>query len=262
VAYLKARAGEEPSASLRAFVEAENASQNERFGNFKTEATGRTDELFQLDQKMNKRVGQIRSDLSKFQTYCGDFSKAQVAELLSLENPDELKNDNEGQGEECEADILRLEPGEAGALAAEQQTESQPAEVSRDQAATAGTQENELTKARLVSFKQLYDFNNLCLNRSFLRKRTSKSELNIEILQAQVKALQKWRVDIEARMKQQFIEVDEHFKADDSEFEEYKKRVSRLFDEKQNHLVQHDAEVKLINNTLQTNKEDREELHR
>ena len=63
-------------------------------------------------------------------------------------------------------------------------------------------------------------------------------------------------------MKQQFIEVDEHFTRDDTAFEEYKKRVSRLFDEKQNHLLQHDAEVKLIHNTLQANKEDREELHR
>ena len=30
----------------------------------------------------------------------------------------------------------------------------------------------ELTETRMLSFQQLYDFNNLCLNKSFLRKRT------------------------------------------------------------------------------------------
>jgi hypothetical protein len=38
------------------------------------------------------------------------------------------------------------------------------------------TEENELTKARLVTFKQLYDFNNFVLNKSYLRKRTSRNE--------------------------------------------------------------------------------------
>ena len=33
-------------------------------------------------------------------------------------------------------------------------------------------------------------------------------------------------------MKQQFADVDEHFKRDDEAFEEYKRKVSRLFDEK------------------------------
>lgn len=31
--------------------------------------------------------------------------------------------------------------------------------------------ENNLKKARLVTFEQLYDFNNLFLNKSFLKKR-------------------------------------------------------------------------------------------
>ena len=42
--------------------------------------------------------------------------------------------------------------------------------------------ENELTKARLVTFKQLYDFNNMFLNKSYLRKRTKYSEDHISKL--------------------------------------------------------------------------------
>ena len=85
--------------------------------------------------------------------------------------------------------------------------------------------ENELTKARLVSFKQLYDFNNLCLNKSFLRKRTKQSEDHISVLQDEVKELQRWRADLEDRMKKQFEAVDEHFAADDREFDDYKKKI-------------------------------------
>ena len=36
--------------------------------------------------------------------------------------------------------------------------------------------ENNLTKARMLSFEQLYEFNNLFLNKSFLRKRTRAAE--------------------------------------------------------------------------------------
>ncbi len=86
-----------------------------------------------------------------------------------------------------------------------------------------------MTKARLMSFTQLYDFNNLGLNRSFLRKRTKKSENHIEVLQNEVKELQTWREDIEKRMKKQFEVVDEHFAADDKEFDEYKKKIVKQF---------------------------------
>ena len=39
--------------------------------------------------------------------------------------------------------------------------------------------ENNLTKARMLSFQQLYEFNNLFLNKSFLRKRTRAAEEDI-----------------------------------------------------------------------------------
>ena len=46
--------------------------------------------------------------------------------------------------------------------------------------------ENELTKARLVTFKQLYDFNNMVLNKSYLRKRTAKTEDHVSKLQKEM----------------------------------------------------------------------------
>ena len=107
---------------------------------------------------------------------------------------------------------------------------SQAESAHQEYAPIPNNKENELTKARLVSFTQLYDFNNLCLNKSFLRKRTKHSEDHIAVLQNEVKDLQEWRTDIEKRMKKQFEEVDEHFASDDVEFDEYKKRIVKQFD--------------------------------
>jgi len=42
--------------------------------------------------------------------------------------------------------------------------------------------EYNLTKARLITFEQLYEFNNLFLNKSFLRKRTRAAEQDIYTL--------------------------------------------------------------------------------
>ena len=41
--------------------------------------------------------------------------------------------------------------------------------------------ENPLTKARTHSFKQLYDFTNLILNKSFLRKRVYALEQDVSV---------------------------------------------------------------------------------
>ena len=51
-----------------------------------------------------------------------------------------------------------------------------------------------------MTFKQLYDFYNLCNNKSFLRKRTRDAEEDIYNLQGRVKELETWRGDIEIRM--------------------------------------------------------------
>ena len=74
----------------------------------------------------------------------------------------------------------------------------------------------------MFTFKQLYQLNNLCLNKSFLRKRTKVSENNISVLQSEVIELQNWRKDIEQRMDDRFKSVDDHFDQNLKEFNEYK----------------------------------------
>jgi hypothetical protein len=56
--------------------------------------------------------------------------------------------------------------------------------------------ENPLTKTRTFSFKQLYDFNNLYLNKSFLRKRVRSSEEDIHKNQKDIEALFKWKEEL------------------------------------------------------------------
>lgn len=53
--------------------------------------------------------------------------------------------------------------------------------------------ENNLTKARTFSFEQLYEFNNLFLNKSFLRKRVRASEVDIDKNQTDIAELFKWK---------------------------------------------------------------------
>ena len=56
--------------------------------------------------------------------------------------------------------------------------------------------ENALTKARTFSFEQLYDFNNLFLNKSFLRKRVRSSEEDIFKAQNNIKNLFEWKKEL------------------------------------------------------------------
>lgn len=49
--------------------------------------------------------------------------------------------------------------------------------------------ENPLTKSRALSFEQLYDFNNIFLNKSFLRKRVTSTEEDVCLNQKQIKEL-------------------------------------------------------------------------
>jgi hypothetical protein len=74
----------------------------------------------------------------------------------------------------------------------------------------------------MFTFKQLYQLNNLCLNKSFLRKRTKVSEDNISVLQSEVIELQNWRKDIEERMDNRFKAVDDHFGVNLIEYNQYK----------------------------------------
>lgn len=82
--------------------------------------------------------------------------------------------------------------------------------------------ESDRLKARTFSFKQLYEFNNLVLNKSFLKKRTKVNEDHIAKLQAEMLEQQRWREDIEKRMAQQFQDRDDRLNKNDEELVEYK----------------------------------------
>jgi hypothetical protein len=60
---------------------------------------------------------------------------------------------------------------------------------------------NALHESRLVTFKQLYDFNNLFLNKSYLRKRVKSTEDHLDSVQKELDGLQAWKIDLEARYK-------------------------------------------------------------
>ena len=62
-------------------------------------------------------------------------------------------------------------------------------------------------------------------------------------------------------MKDQFQQVDDHFKRDDEAFAEYQKKIEHEFERKEHHLRDHDAEIKHIHKMLSVNEADREELH-
>ena len=63
----------------------------------------------------------------------------------------DLKNDNDGEAPD---DVLKFEK-----------------------------EDTDLIEARLISFKQLYDFSNLFLNRSYLKKRTKNNEEHIDAIE-------------------------------------------------------------------------------
>ena len=58
-----------------------------------------------------------------------------------------------------------------------------------------------LHESRMFSFKQLYDFNNLYLNKSYLRKRVKSTEDHLDSVQKELDGLQAWKIDLEKRYK-------------------------------------------------------------
>ena len=67
----------------------------------------------------------------------------------------------------------------------------------------------------MFSFKQLYEFNNLYLNKSFLRKRTRNAEEDIASIWAHNKEMLAWREDMEKRTDERFADVKRQFDGND-----------------------------------------------
>jgi hypothetical protein len=67
----------------------------------------------------------------------------------------------------------------------------------------------------MFSFKQLYEFNNLYLNKSFLRKRTRNAEEDIASIWAQINKIHAWQEDMDNRTDQRFADVKAQFDGND-----------------------------------------------
>ena len=77
----------------------------------------------------------------------------------------------------------------------------------------------------MISFQQLYDFNNLCLNRSFLRKRTKSNEEHIDAIEKDLAEMHEWRDEFEERYKTRNENVDEHFLKNEKRFDNFEEEV-------------------------------------
>lgn len=90
---------------------------------------------------------------------------------------------------------------------------------------------NVLHDARLVTFKQLYDFNNLFLNKSYLRKRVKSTENHLDSVQKELDGLQAWKIDLEARYKQRNEDVEVHFEKNEQQFDEFENKMNNVIKE-------------------------------
>ena len=102
---------------------------------------------------------------------------------------------------------------------------------------------NELTSARLFSFQQLYDFFNLCLNRSFVSKRTRSCEEDVFDLQQELKEFHKWREALEPRINKK---IDHNFKL----FEQQNKKNAEEFSRNYEQHAVIDRKIEILDQRL------------
>lgn len=115
--------------------------------------------------------------------------------------------------EEAKADLLNFDPDEEEEGAEQESTQVNFQKHTRPKVPSKipNYKENPRTKARMVSFQQIYDMFNLSLNKSFLRKRTRSAEQDIHKLQQEMAEQQNWREELEARLKEKFGNVEKTF---------------------------------------------------
>ena len=120
--------------------------------------------------------------------------------------------------------------------------------------------ENTLTKARTFSFEQLFDFFNLCLNKSMVKKRTRSSEEEIYKLQNQLKEFQEWRDDLETRLANKHTEIQTKFDDDnaknDERFATNKKEHKRINEG----IYSLEMGLKTTNKTIKQHKEEANDI--
>ena len=106
--------------------------------------------------------------------------------------------------------------------------------------------EDPLTKARMFSFKQLYEFNNLYLNKSFLRKRTRNAEEDIFKIQNQIKELFEWREDVEKRTDTRFQETNDRFVKIDKRNKKQLEQNEQDHEEIHSFIAEIDNQIKML----------------
>lgn len=188
-------------------------------------------------RKITEYVDRVDRDLALFKNFCESQNQHKVADILKVK-PKEVLSDNFCKRKNDIKDYSKMQ-NLADLLefkADEKQTGSpvnQPEDAAVNQFGDHTTAKvksttvpdpgrSELTAARLFSFQQLYDFFNLCLNRSFLSKRTRGCEQDIYDLQQELKEFHEWREALEPRINKK---IDHNFEL----FEEQNIRTAEEF---------------------------------
>lgn len=175
----------------------------------------------------------IDKDLSLFKNYFDDQKKDKLPELFKRVNVEakDFINDNEEELENdvknydkirrfARDDIIRFDQPTHYSVDTQQllvaEEVSDPKEGGKKvkkwlmpgvKTHLPTNTENPLKKTRGFSFEQLYYFNNLCMNKSFLRKRVRSLEVDLATAQAHIKELERWREELEGRMAENFNQV-------------------------------------------------------
>ena len=147
VEYCYAKSKEESTVALREFLDAELTASKSSQSEFKKKKNKEIKELQDANLKANAYLERVETNINEFKSKHQSQKDTKIAKLFKLDKHAAktlLQNDN--------------------------------AENAPDDVLTFNDDNIQHTEARMVSFKQLYAFNNLCLNRSYLRKRTTTNE--------------------------------------------------------------------------------------
>lgn len=261
------------------------------FKDYERLTTSRIDTLNVKRVDMNGFIERVDKDLSLFKNYMDDLKKDTVGQLFAKASKDDCLNDNEQAYENdvkdyramrrtAGADVLKFDIPTEYSVGDGQTLKLPPAGAEpalQKQETTAGKKakgppkwtkplvptflptatENPLKKARTFSFEQLYDFNNLVLNKSFLRKRVRSLEEDMQKAQEDVKGLQAWRLDMEERTAENFRRVDARFEANDLRHKKFLQQTDRDAQAVNDRITNNDAQ---ISNIIATNDEQDQSL--
>ena len=183
VKYLKGQSLNETTEALRTHLQAINDGQDTKFTNY-VDTTG-----FQLDniEGFNKRILKyamlVDKESFELKNYFDEQKNDSMLHMFGAK-PSELQNDNVGTEhakDDLDFEIKHLDEYRDKMITMKDSREIQAKEgdFERGWSCVPNEVEDDRLKARTISFKQLYDFTNLVLNRSYLKKRTAVSEEKI-----------------------------------------------------------------------------------